>query len=266
MKDFINYISYFSEAGIDMYDDYSKYCNNNIGFELASQPLSKPNGSSSFNEDNMSINNKLLIEDTSESRVLADSATTLEQLEQIVRAFNGCELKKTAKSTVFADGNGEAKIMFIGEAPGASEDAQGIPFCGQSGKLLDNILKSVKVARSEVYITNAIFWRPPGNRRPTTKEITMCRPFLEKHISLVRPGLIILVGSTAVESLLGSQVSMHELRQGFYDYNNQYLDKIIKTAVIFHPSYLLRQPYKKKLMWYDIYRLSQYIKNSSPAA
>lgn len=196
------------------------------------------------------------------SREMADSVHTLSDLEQAVRKYDACIIKKTAISTVFADGKPGAQIMFIGEAPGASEDKEGIPFCGQSGKLLNNILLSIALKREDVYITNTIFWRPPGNRRPTSDEIEMCRPFVEKHVALINPKVIILVGSTAVESLLGSKVSMHQLRDEFYEYHNSYLKQSIKTAVIFHPSYLLRQPSKKKLMWYDMLRIKQLLANS----
>jgi uracil-DNA glycosylase family 4 len=198
---------------------------------------------------------------TGSSRELADKAETLADLELAVRKFEQCSIKKTALNTVFADGKAGAKIMFIGEAPGANEDKEGIPFCGQSGKLLNNILLSIALKREDVYITNTVFWRPPGNRRPTSEEIEMCRPFVEKHVALLNPKVIILVGSTAVESLLGSKVSMHQLRDEFYEYKNSYLKQSIKTAVIFHPSYLLRQPSKKKLMWYDMLRIKQLLAN-----
>jgi DNA polymerase len=186
---------------------------------------------------------------------LAMQAKDLKALEQAVHAFDGCDLKKLAINTVFADGNPNAEVMLIGEAPGANEDKDGIPFCGQSGKLLNNIILSIGLKRSDAYITNTVFWRPPGNRRPTPEELEICRPFVEKHIALVKPKVIILVGSTAVESLLGSNVAVHDLRNSTYQYKNQFLDASIKTFVIFHPSYLLRQPGKKKLMWFDMLRI-----------
>lgn len=187
--------------------------------------------------------------------LLLKDVLTLEQLKDKVERFEDCEIKKAATNTVFGNGSPKAEIMFIGEAPGANEDKDGIPFCGQSGKLLNNIIKALGFNREDVYITNTVFWRPPGNRRPTPTEIAQCKPFVEKHIALIKPKIIILVGSTAVESLLESKVSMHELREDFYDYTNPYLENTIKTAVIFHPSYLLRQQTKKKLMWYDILRI-----------
>lgn len=195
-----------------------------------------------------------------DSRAIADRVSTLEELYKEIRAFNGCELKLTAKNTVIFDGTPTADIMLIGEAPGASEDQMGIPFCGQSGKLLNNILLALNLKREQVYITNTIFWRPPANRRPTPQELEICRPFVEKHIALVNPKLILLVGSTAVEALLSSNSSMHSLRQGFTYYENRYLQgRKIPTTIIFHPSYLLRQPYKKKLMWQDILKIADYL-------
>ncbi len=123
----------------------------------------------------------------SASRQLADNAKTLAELEAAVRAFDGCAIKKTASKTVFCDGNPKAKVMIIGEAPGAQEDIQGIPFCGPSGKLLDAMLAAIGLDRTSVYISNTVFWRPPGNRQPTPEETATCLPFVEKHIALVRP-------------------------------------------------------------------------------
>ena len=195
------------------------------------------------------------------SRQLADQCNTIQELETAVKGYNGCSIKKMAINTVFADGKLGASIMMIGEAPGANEDKEGIPFCGQSGKLLNNILPSIGLKREDVYITNTVFWRPPGNRRPTPEELELCRPFVEKHIELVNPKVIVLVGSTAVESLLGNKFSMHQIRNEYYNYTNPYLAKPIKTAVIFHPSYLLRQPSKKKLMWFDMLKLKTFLES-----
>lgn len=189
---------------------------------------------------------------------IADGCNDLSSLVEAIKSFNGCDIKKSANSTVISDGDPKAKVMLIGEAPGANEDKEGIPFCGQSGKLLNNIIKSIGVSREEAYITNTVFWRPPGNRRPTPKEIALCRPFVEKHIALVNPELIILVGSTAVESLLSIDTPITSMRQKAFEYTNKYMKKPIPSVVIYHPSYLLRQPYKKKEMWYDM----QYIKQT----
>ncbi len=188
-----------------------------------------------------------------------DKCSTLEELYEAINKFEGCALKDTATNTVIKDGSSNAKIMLIGEAPGRNEDIMGIPFCGQSGKLLDIIMESAGYKRQDLYITNTVFWRPPANRRPTSEEIQICRPFVEKHIALIKPQVILLVGSTAAESLLDSKAPMHLLRQKQFNYSNRYLaGNNIPLFVIFHPSYLLRQPTKKKEMWQDI----QYIKKT----
>jgi DNA polymerase len=154
----------------------------------------------------------------------------------------------------------QSPIMFVGEAPGSSEDEQGIPFCGESGKLLDNILSSINISRKHnAYITNTIFWRPPANRQPTQEEIDICRPFVEKHIALIKPRLIILVGNVAATSLLGKNAGISKIRQEYYLYNNQYLSQPIHTTSIFHPAYLLRQPIQKKTTWYDLIKIKEFI-------
>ena len=206
---------------------------------------------------------KNLSGNTSDSRSLSDAATTLDQLKTSLLSFNGCALKQTATSTVFSDGIPTAKIMLIGEAPGASEDATGIPFCGESGKLLDNMISTIGLSRQEnVYITNTIFWRPPANRRPTPEEIEICRPFVEKHIALIQPDLLILVGATAVTSLLGD-LQISKIRQEYYQYQNKYLTKPITTTAVFHPAYLLRQPFQKKAMWYDLLKIQEFLGEQS---
>jgi DNA polymerase len=192
------------------------------------------------------------------TRKLADQCESIEQLKSIVEQFDGLEIRNMATNTVFGDGNVKSDIMLIGEAPGATEDKCGIPFCGQSGKLLDNILAAIDIDRTKCYITNTIFWRPPANRRPTSEEISICRPFVEKHVALVKPKIIILVGSTAVESLLDIKTPMGELRKQSFKYQNVYLKTPIDTFVIFHPSYLLRQPSQKKVMWLDIQKINKF--------
>jgi uracil-DNA glycosylase len=186
--------------------------------------------------------------------------TTLEELKTAVMNFDDCDLKKTATNTVFGDGALGSKIMIIGEAPGAEEDETGIPFCGDSGKLLDNMLASIGLSRQKnVYITNTIFWRPPANRRPTKEEIAQCRLFVEQHIALIKPKLLILVGSTAVTALLGPKFEITKIRQEYYSYNNAYLSESIATTALFHPAYLMRQPSQKKQAWYDLLKIKDFI-------
>jgi len=197
-----------------------------------------------------------------EARVIADSAGSIAQLKNSVENFNGCSLKDFASNTVFSDGVEDAKILLIGEAPGAKEDEKGVPFCGESGQLLDKMMAAIGLSREKnIYITNTVFWRPPANRRPTNEEIEICKPFVEKHIALIKPKLIILVGGTATTSLLGTSEGISHIRQNNHSYINQYLEGPIKTTAIFHPAYLLRQPMKKKDTWYDLLKIQKMIAN-----
>lgn len=187
------------------------------------------------------------------ARELANACNSIAELEAAVRAFDGCVLKKTATKTVFADGNPNAEIMLIGEAPDASEDVQGLPFCGVNGQLLDKMLAAIGLNRAEnIYLSNPIFWRPAGNRQPTPEEIAICLPFVEKHIALLAPKMLILSGGVATRALLNNDQAISRLRGKFYEYKNEYLSAPIKTALIYHPSYLLRQPQYKKQAWQDL--------------
>lgn len=188
-----------------------------------------------------------------QAKALADAAGDLAALETAVRNFHGCALRKTATHTVFAQGVPESRVMFIGEAPGADEDRQGVPFCGVSGQLLDRMLGYIGLRRSEnFYITNTLFWRPPGNRQPTSEELEICRPFVEKHIALVNPRLLVLVGGTATKALLHENRGITRLRGQSFSYTNHYMTCEVPVHVIYHPSYLLRQPLAKKQAWGDL--------------
>ena len=176
----------------------------------------------------------------------------LSELEIAIKNFNGCNLKNSAKNTVFADGNPNAKVMFIGEAPGKDEDIKGIPFVGLAGQLLDKMLFSIKLDRSEVYITNIIPWRPPGNRQPTTQEMLLCVPFIQKHIELVRPKILVLLGGTATKALLLLDEGIMKSRGKWHKYSSYGLANPILTRAIFHPAFLLRSPSYKKLAWEDL--------------
>ena len=194
------------------------------------------------------------------SRELADAANTLEGLKEVVCNFNGCSLKETANNTVFADGSVLSDLMLIGEGPGAQEDATGVPFCGASGKLLDKMFLSIGFDRSNLYITNVVFWRPPGNRNPTQDEIEICLPFLEKHIFLIQPKLIALVGGISASAVLRLDKGISSLRGNIYEYSNQYLNNITIPAMpIFHPSYLMRQPKQKRLAWEDLQKIEEHL-------
>jgi DNA polymerase len=195
---------------------------------------------------------------------LLDSINTIEELRKTLDNFSGCDLKQTAQNTVFADGTPSAKIMVIGEAPGEEEDKSGIPFCGRSGKLLDKVLASVGFSRSEnIYITNCVFWRPPANRKPTDDETAICKPFLEKHIALINPNLIILCGSTAMETVIGEGEGITKMCGKFTQYTNRFMQKPIEATVIFHPSFLLRNPIARKPTWFNMLQISQHIHQSN---
>lgn len=191
------------------------------------------------------------------ARKQAREATSVEELRAAVAAFEGCPLKKTAMNLVFADGNPEARIMFIGEAPGAQEDRQGLPFVGASGQLLDQMLSHIGLDRTSVYITNLLFWRPPGNRTPTPGEIASCLPFLERHIELVNPSHIVLVGGISAKTLLDRREGILKLRGQWGHYRPEGLERPIPALATLHPAYLLRQPAQKRLAWRDLLSLAQ---------
>ncbi len=196
---------------------------------------------------------KLVARDALEAtaRELAGSAESLEDLARIFSAFEGVDLKATAKNFVFADGNPEAAIMFIGEAPGAEEDRQGRPFVGPAGRLLDRMLAAIGLDRSGAYITNILPWRPPGNRNPTDAETTACLPFIERHIELVRPRILIPVGGTAAKALLNTREGIMKLRGRWLIYATPRLEAVPARAIL-HPAYLLRSPAQEKDAWHDL--------------
>ena len=185
------------------------------------------------------------------AREIAAACASLAELEAALAAFDGCGLKETALNLCFADGNPEARLMLIGEAPGAEEDRQGKPFVGASGKLLDRMLATIGLDRGSVYITNVIYWRPPGNRSPTQAEIAACQPFLERQIALLEPDLIVFVGGIAARALLGVGEGVTKLRGRRFTYVAQDGGSI-PAMVMFHPAYLLRQPAQKRLAWRDL--------------
>ncbi|OJX07025.1 MAG: hypothetical protein BGO76_02555 [Caedibacter sp. 38-128] len=193
------------------------------------------------------------------TKTLAAQAKTLHELRTIVENYNECSLKKTATNTVFSDGNPQARIMVIGEAPGADEDREGRPFVGLSGKLLDRMFAAIGLDRTTIYITNIIFWRPPGNRQPTSSETNLCLPFVERHIELVSPDFLVLVGGTSAKSILQSTEGIMKLRGKWLSYQTPAMTKPIKTLAIFHPAYLLRAPGQKRLAWSDLLMLKQAI-------
>ncbi|GAA2851238.1 DNA polymerase [Aminobacter aminovorans] len=184
------------------------------------------------------------------ARELASKAATLDELKQIMAGFDGCNLKATAKSMVFADGNPEADLMLVGEAPGRDEDLEGLPFVGRSGQLLDRILAAIGLDRKSAYIANVIPWRPPGNRTPTPHETEICRPFVERQIALARPKVLVTLGGPSAKLLVGSQDGILRLR-GSWKSHVTADGTVIPVMPTLHPAYLLRNPAHKKLAWRD---------------
>ncbi len=187
----------------------------------------------------------------------AASARTLDELRARLDAFEGCALKATATQLVFADGNPRAKIMFVGEAPGADEDRQGLPFVGRAGQLLDKMLASIGLDRRHVYIANVVPWRPPGNRTPTPIETAACLPFMRRQIELVSPKVLVCLGAAASQTLLGIRDGIMRIRGRWFEYHSA--EAKIPTLAMLHPAYLLRQPSHKKFAWQDLRELAKII-------
>ena len=179
-----------------------------------------------------------------------DKAENLDKLKKSILSLNNCDLRRQAKNIVFSDGNPNSKIMLIGEAPGANEDEEGLPFVGRAGALLDKMLAAIDLDRKKVYISNIINYRPPDNRRPTDEEIKRYLPFITKHIDIISPKILVLLGSTAMNALIGNEVVISKMR-------GKWIEKKFgncKTSVIitFHPAFLMRQPAQKKMAWIDL--------------
>jgi DNA polymerase len=196
-----------------------------------------------------------LAEAAQSARALAAGAETIEALAALVHEFDDCPLKRTATNTVFVDGNTAARLMIVGEAPGADEDRIGKPFVGRAGQLLDRMLAAIGLDRTHVQITNVIYWRPPGNRKPTSAEIATCLPFVLRHIALARPKVLVLAGGTAASTLLPLTEGITRLRGRWFDLAVPGLDAPVPTLPMFHPAFLLRSPERKRDAWRDLLAL-----------
>jgi DNA polymerase len=182
-----------------------------------------------------------------------EKITSLEDLNEFIKTFEGCSLKKTAKNTVLGDGNPNSDILIIAQSPGADEDRTGEILAGRDGDLLDKILKTINISRQDCYVSNIIPWRAPGNRKPTEKEIQTCLPFIKKTIELIKPNMIILLGVGTYNALTGEQTTISKIRGSFKIYQEQ--DKKIKMITTFHPSYLLQSPLQKAKAWKDFLKV-----------
>ena len=203
------------------------------------------------------INHNLIYNNTAINRykkshfeIAKDKIDSLETLKKSIKNLKNCDLKKTAKNLVFSDGNPKSKIMFIGEAPGANEDEEGLPFVGRAGILLDKMLASINLDRTKIYISNIINYRPPDNRRPTDEEIKRYLPFITKHIEIINPKILVLLGSTAMNALIGNEVVISKMRGKWL--NKKFGNCNTSVIVTFHPAFLMRQPAQKKMSWIDL--------------
>lgn len=184
------------------------------------------------------------------ARDAAATAATLDELRDALDRFEGCGLRRMATRLVFADGNPAARIMLVGEAPGAEEDRSGLPFVGRGGQLVDRMLGAIGLDRSLVYIANVVPWRPPGNRDPTPQEVTICLPFIRRQIALCDPDILVLMGKSALQALTASREGITRARGRWQTYDTG--TRTIRALPMLHPAYLLRQPAQKKLAWRDL--------------
>jgi DNA polymerase len=187
--------------------------------------------------------------DVMSARELARSAGSLQELRALLETFDGCALKKTASRLCLSRGSPDARLMLIGEAPGKDEDAQGAPFVGRAGQLLDRMLAAIGLSESDVYITNLVFWRPPGNRTPSPQEVQVCQPFVERQIELLAPQVLVFLGNAAAKQLTGATEGIMKLRGKWLTYP---LGPGIRAMATLHPAYLLRTPIAKRLAWRDL--------------
>jgi len=183
------------------------------------------------------------------AREAARTAANLDDLRKLLESFEGCALRNTATQLVFADGNPEGRVMFVGEAPGHEEDISGRPFIGRSGKLLDRMMEAIGLDRTKVYIANVVPWRPPGNRTPTPQETAICLPFIRRQIELADPDILVCLGGPSMQTLLGTKDGITRMRGRWLPFDTG--TREIKATATFHPAFLLRSPLQKRLSWRD---------------
>jgi len=198
------------------------------------------------------------------AREAARTAPTLEELRALLENFEGCALKNTATRLVFADGNPQARIMFVGEAPGRDEDIEGLPFVGRSGKLLDRMIAAIGLDRSKAYIANVIPWRPPGNRTPTPQETQICLPFIQRQIELVNPDVLVTLGNPSTQTLLSTREGIMRTRGKWFDYDTG--TRTIRAMATFHPAYLLRSPSYKRMSWQDLRAIAKALEQTQSSS
>jgi uracil-DNA glycosylase family 4 len=198
------------------------------------------------------------------AREAARTAPSLEALRALLESFDGCALKHTATRLVFADGNPQARIMFVGEAPGREEDIEGLPFVGRSGQLLNRMIATIGLDRTRAYIANVIPWRPPGNRTPTPQETQICLPFIQRQIELVNPDVLVTLGNPSTQTLLSTREGIMKTRGRWFDYDTG--TRTIRAMATFHPAYLLRSPSYKRMAWQDLRAIAKALEQAPTAS
>ncbi len=255
-------LEYYILAGVDETIDEAPFTLTSETVKTVVAPLVVPRHPIASNSLNTRQATTELAQETASAcksaREICKQAQTLDELRQAVENFDGCALKLTAANMVFGDGNPKAKVVLIGEAPGADEDRCGIPFVGRSGQLLDKMMAAIGLDRSAYYITNILPWRPPGNRTPTTGEIAVCLPFLRRQLELINPDYILLLGGSSANALFDNQEPISKLRGRWLEYEKGN-GEIAKTLATFHPAYLLRNSGQKAKAWADILKLHKEI-------
>ncbi len=231
------------------------------GASTASTAGSPPEPTAARTEPNLAVPDEA---QALRARELARSAATLDDLRGLLAGFDGCNLKFTAKNLVFADGNPDADVMFVGEAPGREEDLEGLPFVGRSGQLLDRMLAAIGLTRESAYIANVIPWRPPGNRTPTPLETEICRPFIERQIELASPKVLVTLGGPSAKVLLHAKEGILKSR-GKWRTHETAGGLAIPTMPTLHPAYLLRNPAHKRLAWRDLLEIKAKLRELSQA-
>ena len=200
---------------------------------------------------NLIYNNKAINRYKNDNfEISADKIDNLERLKNLIHSIKNCSLKENAKNMVFSDGNPKSKIMLIGEAPGANEDEEALPFVGRAGALLDKMLSAINLDRKKVYISNIVNYRPPDNRRPTDEEVKRYLPFITKHIEIINPKIVVLLGSTAMNALIGKEVVISKMRGKWIE--KKFGSCKVSVIITFHPAFLMRQPAQKKMAWIDL--------------
>ena len=243
IKNTLNLLNLYKESGVDEL--------------ISSRPKNRTVRKKDYVSEKMQKSDEMNSAKVSEE-INLEGINTLKELKHNMSTFQGCQLYKSATNMVFSDGNPKSKIMLIGEAPGHDEDLQAKPFVGRSGKLLDKMLEAIDLNREKVYIANIIPWRPPANRRPTEDEINSCLPFILKHIEIIKPSALMLLGSTAAFAILRNKEGISKIRGKWVDLKINQMT--IPTIPTFHPAFLLRQPGQKKHVWTDLQSLRDKIK------